>query len=194
MSSLSLRLPFLLLPRVISKPFFFFFLQLSVSLLSSLDRCKCKKVKPTLATYLSKNYSYGKSSYEAIGLGTWPTTKPGPLVMKWRRGLMIFLVNHVGPRWRNSKCKNFLLFWVSQVKTKENCPGENSGVYPITFDILILLVLVRNAVRTSLVLVSRFYCCRKGAWMTHVTDLRLKDPRGIRICMCIFLLINSYEY
>uniref|UniRef100_A0A452U2Y9 Secreted frizzled related protein 4 n=1 Tax=Ursus maritimus TaxID=29073 RepID=A0A452U2Y9_URSMA len=32
--------------------------QLLVSLLSPSDRCKCKKVKPTLATYLSKNYSY----------------------------------------------------------------------------------------------------------------------------------------
>ncbi|KAB1276309.1 Secreted frizzled-related protein 4 [Camelus dromedarius] len=42
----------------------------------SPDRCKCKKVKPTLATYLSKNYSYGKSSVETIGLGTWHMTKP----------------------------------------------------------------------------------------------------------------------
>lgn len=34
-----------------------------------LDRCKCKKVKPTLATYLSKNYSYGKSADNAIFSG-----------------------------------------------------------------------------------------------------------------------------
>lgn len=34
-----------------------------------LDRCKCKKVKPTLATYLSKNYSYGESLHPAVHSG-----------------------------------------------------------------------------------------------------------------------------
>lgn len=56
--------------------------QLFVALLSSLDRCKCKKVKPTLANYLSKNYSYGKLSDDMIHLGTWHLTKPGLLVTK----------------------------------------------------------------------------------------------------------------
>ena len=96
---------------------FWTFFQHSVCFLSSLDRCKCKKVKPTLATYLSKNYSYGKSSAESIGLGTWHMTQPGLLVMKWKNGLVISL-SHVGPRWHNNNCEYILLFWVNQVKTK----------------------------------------------------------------------------
>lgn len=50
--------------------------QLLVSLLSPSDRCKCKKVKPTLATYLSKNYSYGKSPDATIRWRAWRVTKP----------------------------------------------------------------------------------------------------------------------
>lgn len=42
---------------------------LPMDFVSLSDRCKCKKVKPTLATYLSKNYSYGEFSDNSICFG-----------------------------------------------------------------------------------------------------------------------------
>lgn len=76
-----------------------------VSLLPSLDRCKCKKVKPTLATYLSKNYSYGKSSNENIRFTIWHLLKPGLLAIKQRRCLVIFLVNCMSLKWHHNNHK-----------------------------------------------------------------------------------------
>lgn len=76
--------------------------QLLVSLSSPSDRCKCKKVKPTLATYLSKNYSYGKSSDATIHLRTCHVAKPATKLMT--KGLLTWVLD-VGSGWHKHNCK-----------------------------------------------------------------------------------------
>lgn len=92
------RLPLLCLPRRISVPF----PNLLSSLLPFPDRCKCKKVKPTLATYLSKNYSYGKSAGKAGCF--WD--------LAWHQTITVVLLSLFQPDWWSRGKKESRYCWL----------------------------------------------------------------------------------
>lgn len=66
------------------------------------------------------------------------------------------------------------------------------------FDIMVLLASVRGPAQptqqTPLVLVVRSCCYRKDGRVIHGFGYLRPRDRVIKICPCIFLLINSYEY